>query len=294
MAAAISPGLRRRGAGTGLRSAAGMGGGAGASGGRRAGAAARGPPRAGRARGAGGRAPPPRRQAGRLRAGVAGPGPGPASWDIREGFLARIEADPRFLFKLGTEMIVDQILCGVANVTAYGFNPMLWSSGQLGRAVTLHFTGVINDTVLVWNLAPRTGRDPGAPPPQKGTSQLQHCFQDAEGATLPDRWGCYWKKLVFYSVLGIGTGLLSHSLSMIALGKGVQLTTLGWVALIGALHLGASGNTRYQLLNGLELLAEKTLPRVLLKPTTVVLRLSNNLLGGRIFLILAAWLMPIT
>merc|ERR1712224_666855 len=46
--------------------------------------------------------------------------------------------------------------------------------------------------------------------------------------------------------------------------------------------------------NGLELLAEKTLPRVLLKPTTVVLRLSNNLLGGRIFLILAAWLMPIT
>merc|ERR1712224_306784 len=104
--------------------------------------------------------------------------------------------------------------------------------------------------VLVWNLAPRTGRDPGAPPPQKGTSQLQHCFQDAEGATLPDRWGCYWKKLVLYSVLGIGTGLLSHSLSMIALGKGVQLTTLGWVALIGALHLGASGNTRYQILCG--------------------------------------------
>ena len=228
--------------------------------------------------------------------GGGGGGPvqaGPASWDFKEGLEARLEADPRFPFKLGTEMVVDQILCGVANVTAYGFNPMLWSAGQLGRAVTLHFTGIINDTVLVWNLAPRTGRDPGAPPPEEGAAQLQHCFQEDEGATLADRFRCYFEKLAFYSCLGVATGLLSHSLSMAALGKGVNLATLGWVALIGALHLGASGNTRYQLLNGLELLAEKTLPRALLKPTTVVLRLSNNLAGGRIFLILAAWLMPI-
>ena len=292
MPGAISAG--RRGTGTGLRGAAGTGAGVGegATGWPRAGAAAPGLHAGGRARREGGRAPPTRRRAGHLRAGAAGPGP--ASWNFREGLLARLEADPRFPFKLGTEMVVDQILCGVANATAYGFNPMLWSAGQLGRAVTLHFTGIINDTVLVWNLAPRTERDPGAPPPQEGAVQLQHCFQEAAGATLADRLGCYWQKLAFYSVLGIGTGLLSHSLSMAALGKSVQVTTLGWVALIGALHLGASGNTRYQLLNGLELLAEKTLPRVLLKPTTVVLRLSNNLLGGRIFLILAAWLTPIS
>lgn len=200
------------------------------------------------------------------------------------GVSERMEADRDFLFKLVSECSIDQVITLLANITAFGPNPLLWSSAALASAMLLHITAILNDIVLVYCLAPvpmgKKGDDAPAP-------KIAHCFQPAEGVTAWDRVGCWVDKFKLYAVVGAGTALLGGVLTLLIQGQPVVLDKLWRTLLLGSLHLGVSANTRYQLVNGLEVLLGR-LPRPVARAGTVAIRMTNNFLGARTFLLLAS------
>ena len=56
----------------------------------------------------------------------------------------------------------------------------------------------------------------------------------------------------------------------------------------GALHMGVSANTRYQIVNGIERVLFGALPQNVAKIASVITRLSNNLLGARLWIVMTA------
>lgn len=60
-----------------------------------------------------------------------------------------MEADPSFLYKLCVECTVDQVITTIANLTAFGMNPLAWPVAATASAILLHFTAILNDIVLV-------------------------------------------------------------------------------------------------------------------------------------------------
>jgi hypothetical protein len=48
-----------------------------------------------------------------------------------------------------TEPHVVQVITLLANITAFGPNPLMWSSAALASAMLLHITAILNDIVLV-------------------------------------------------------------------------------------------------------------------------------------------------
>jgi hypothetical protein len=55
----------------------------------------------------------------------------------------------------------------------------------------------------------------------------------------------------------------------------------------GALHMGISSNTRYQLVNGVERLAYDVAPTNVAKLISVSVRMGNNFLGARLWMMVA-------
>jgi len=56
-------------------------------------------------------------------------------------------------------MVGEQVITLLANITAFGPNPLLWSSAALASAMLLHITAILNDIVLV-RLPPFLPRPP--------------------------------------------------------------------------------------------------------------------------------------
>jgi hypothetical protein len=54
----------------------------------------------------------------------------------------------------------------------------------------------------------------------------------------------------------------------------------------GALHMGISANTRYQIVNGIERVLYSILPQNVARFASVAARLSNNLLGARLWIVM--------
>ena len=54
----------------------------------------------------------------------------------------------------------------------------------------------------------------------------------------------------------------------------------------GALHMGISANTRYQIVNGIERVLYRLLPQNAARLASVGTRLSNNLLGARLWIVM--------
>jgi len=226
------------------------------------------------------------RQRSRLRAlepdagAIAG---SPPVWDkLVQGAKSRQEADPNFFFKLVVEVCVDQIITAFANVTAFGLNPFLWSPTNLAAAMLLHFTAIFNDVVLVYYLAPVAG---GV---QKTKQQIAHVFQEGEGITMKDRVMCWFDKFKLYGVVGCLTAFFGGILTLSLTGAVIYPARLARTALVGFLHLGISANTRYQTVNGFELLFSRLFSPSVARVGTILVRTCNNFLGARVFLMIAA------
>ena len=80
------------------------------------------------------------------------------------------------------------------------------------------------------------------------------------------------------------------ALALVLSGQMAQFTPtyLFRALMTGALHMGVSANTRYQIVNGIERVLFGALPQNVAKIASVITRLSNNLLGARLWIVMTA------
>lgn len=214
----------------------------------------------------------------------------------------RMLADPSFLFKVGTEIVIDSCCATFAEVQKRGKD--FWAEFELYAADLL--VGIVVDIALVGMLAPyvRIGK-------QSVSSSLFGRFQHACGA-LPssvfeaERPGCrftlqqriltYFYKGFLYGSVGFGCGLVGQGIANLIMTakrsikkseEDIPVPPLIQSAALWGFFLAVSSNTRYQIINGLERLVEaspvaKRVPPVALA-FTVGVRFANNIYGGMQF-----------
>ncbi|OVA15565.1 Protein of unknown function DUF3411 [Macleaya cordata] len=214
----------------------------------------------------------------------------------------RMLADPSFLFKVGTEVVIDSCCATFAEVQKRGEN--FWAEFELFVADLL--VGVVVDIALVGLLAPyaRIGQTSLS----KGLrGRIQHA-----NATLPssvfeaERPGCrfsiqqrvatYFYKGVLYGSVGFVCGLIGQGIansimtakrSIKKSEEDIPVPPLFKSAALWGVFLAVSSNTRYQIINGLERVVEasplaKQVPPFSLA-FTVGIRFANNIYGGMQF-----------
>lgn len=220
----------------------------------------------------------------------------------------RMLADPSFLFKVGTEIVIDTTCATVAEVQKRGKD--FWAEFELYAADML--VGVAVNVALVGLLAPYARI--GQPSVSQG---FVGRFQRAYGA-LPssvfeaERPGCrfslnqriaaYFYKGILYGFVGFGCGIIGQGIAnMIMTAKrsvkksehDVPVPPLVKSALLWGVFLGVSSNTRLQIVTGLERLVEsspmgKQFPPVAMA-FTVGVRFANNIYAGMQFVDWARW-----
>ncbi|XP_027069225.1 protein RETICULATA, chloroplastic [Coffea arabica] len=220
----------------------------------------------------------------------------------------RMLADPSFLFKIGTEIVIDSCCATFAEVQKRGKD--FWAEFELYAADLL--VGVVVNVALVGMLAPyaRIG--------QSSASQgLFSCLQRAYGAlpssvfeaerpgcqfTINQRIGTYFFKGIMYGLVGFGCGIVGQGIAnMIMNAKrsvkrsedDIPVPPLLKSAALWGVFLAVSSNTRYQIINGLERLVEaspvaRQVPSVAMA-FTVGIRFANNVYGGMQFVDWARW-----
>jgi hypothetical protein len=196
-------------------------------------------------------------------------------------------ADANFPFKLGAEVTLDEFMTVLVNVGVRG-NPAGWLLGDKLQVLCQMLTAAVNDIILVYCLAPV--KDDGANEAKKKASdepEIAHIFQEGD-FSLARRIGCYLDKGRFYALVGAVSCTFSMFLALALSGQMAKLTPeyLMRALLTGALHMGISANTRYQIVNGVERVLFSVLPENVAKLASVVTRLSNNLLGARLWIVM--------
>ncbi|KAF3649991.1 putative receptor protein kinase ZmPK1-like [Capsicum annuum] len=220
----------------------------------------------------------------------------------------RMLADPSFLFKVGTEIVIDTTCATVAEVQKRGKD--FWAEFELYAADML--VGVAVNVALVGLLAPYARI--GQPSVSQG---FVGRFQRAYGAlpssvfeaerpgcrfTLNQRIAAYFYKGILYGFVGFGCGIIGQGIAnMIMTAKrsikksedDVPVPPLVKSALLWGVFLGVSSNTRLQVVTGLERLVEsspvgKQFPPVAMA-FTVGVRFANNVYAGMQFVDWARW-----
>ncbi|PHT37902.1 hypothetical protein CQW23_21475 [Capsicum baccatum] len=220
----------------------------------------------------------------------------------------RMLADPSFLFKVGTEIVIDTTCATVAEVQKRGKD--FWAEFELYAADML--VGVAVNVALVGLLAPYARI--GQPCVSQG---FVGRFQRAYGAlpssvfeaerpgcrfTLNQRIAAYFYKGILYGFVGFGCGIIGQGIAnMIMTAKrsikksedDVPVPPLVKSALLWGVFLGVSSNTRLQIVTGLERLVEsspvgKQFPPVAMA-FTVGVRFANNVYAGMQFVDWARW-----
>mmetsp|Transcript_353 Transcript_353/g.795 ORF Transcript_353/g.795 Transcript_353/m.795 type:complete len:346 (+) Transcript_353:167-1204(+) len=199
------------------------------------------------------------------------------------GLKARIAADPNFGFKLGAEVCLDEIMTLAVNIGVRG-NPLEWTMAAQLNVVCQMLTAAINDIILVYCLAPVRQEEGGKDEATK-KPEIAHIFQEG-GFTVGERIGCYLSKGRFYAMVGAFSCTLSMALALTLSGQTSQLTAvyLFRALMTGALHMGISANTRYQMVNGIERFMYNVMPQGIARISSVGVRLCNNLLGARLWI----------
>ncbi|XP_044511211.1 protein RETICULATA, chloroplastic [Mangifera indica] len=237
-----------------------------------------------------------------------------SSWPL--GFLVkswamlrnRMLADPSFLFKIGTEIVIDSCCATFAEVQKRGKD--FWAEFELYVADLL--VGVVVNVALVGMLAPYVRI--GQPSVSKG---LLGRLQQAYGAlpssvfeaerpgcrfSINQRIGTYFFKGVMYGTVGFACGIIGQGIANLIMNAkrsfnksedDIPVPPLLKSAALWGVFLGVSSNTRYQIINGLERLVEaspmaKQIPAVAMA-FTVGVRLANNVYGGMEFVDWARW-----
>lgn len=231
-----------------------------------------------------------------------------SAWPL--GFLMRYSAmlrnrmlaDPSFLFKVGTEVVIDSCCATFAEVQKRGKD--FWAEFELYAADLL--VGVVVDIALVGMLAPYARM--GKPVRSYGLfGQFKHaCAALPSSVFEAERPGCkfsvkqriatYFYKGVLYGSVGFGCGIIGQGIAnMIMTAKrsinkseeDIPVPPLIKSAALWGVFLAVSSNTRYQIINGLERLVEaspltKQVPPVAMA-FTVGVRFANNIYGGMQF-----------
>jgi Protein RETICULATA-related len=198
-----------------------------------------------------------------------------------EGVRARMASDPSFAFKLATEVFLDEIITTATNLAARGFRFWLWSLDVTLQVASQMLVAAFNDIALVFFLAPVAHTAGEKAPPA-------HAFEPG-AFTLQERVMAWVNKWRLYSAIGAVTGYLSMFLTAVLSKEPSLMNAAVWAraALIGCLHLGVSANTRYQLINGLEVLIYRLLPTSLARLGSVIVRFANNCAGSFSWILLS-------
>ncbi|XP_057805340.1 protein RETICULATA-RELATED 1, chloroplastic-like [Salvia miltiorrhiza] len=220
----------------------------------------------------------------------------------------RMLADPSFLFKVGTEVVIDSCCATFAEVNKRGKD--FWAEFELYAADLL--VGIVVDIALVGMLAPyaRIGNRPISSGfrgrMQQSFAALPSSVFEAERPgirfSLQQRIATYFYKGVLYGSVGFGCGLIGQGIAnMIMTAKrnikkseeDIPVPPLIKSAALWGVFLAVSSNTRYQIINGLEYFVEasplaKQIPPVAMA-FTVGVRFANNIYGGMQFIDWAKW-----
>ncbi|KAL8167924.1 hypothetical protein V2J09_009423 [Rumex salicifolius] len=220
----------------------------------------------------------------------------------------RMLADPSFLFKVGTEIVIDSVCATFAEVNKRGEE--FWSEFELYVADLL--VGTVVNIALVGMLAPYVRI--GQPSVSHGfLGRFQKMYADLPSSVFEaQRPGCnfstkqriatYFFKGVLYGSVGFSCGLIGQGIANMIMTakrnikkseKDVPVPPLVKSAALWGVFLAVSSNTRYQIVNGLEYLVEasplgKKIPPLTLA-FTVGVRFANNVYGGMQFVDWARW-----
>ncbi|GLT75855.1 hypothetical protein SLA2020_475490 [Shorea laevis] len=220
----------------------------------------------------------------------------------------RMLADPSFLFKIGTEIVIDSCCATFAEVQKRGKD--FWAEFELYVADLL--VGVVVNIALVGMLAPYVRF--GQPSASKGfLGRMQHAYAALPSSVFEaERPGCrysvgqriatYFYKGVLYGSVGFACGIIGQGIAnMIMTAKrsikkseqDIPVPPLVKSAVLWGVFLAVSSNTRYQIINGLERVVEasplaKQVPPVAMA-FTVGVRFANNVYGGMQFVDWARW-----
>ncbi|XP_027335097.1 protein RETICULATA-RELATED 3, chloroplastic-like [Abrus precatorius] len=207
------------------------------------------------------------------------------------GWRSRVAADPQFPFKVVMEELVGVSACVMGDMATrpnFGLNELDFVFSTLVVGSILNFT-------LMYLLAP-TLSSSSTLPAMFATCPSSHMFEPGPYAIL-ERCGTLVYKGGVFALVGFAAGLVGTAISngLIMMRKRMDpnfetpnkppptlLNALTWAA-----HMGVSSNLRYQTLNGVEFLLEKSVPPLVFKSSVFALRLLNNVLGGMTFVMLA-------
>lgn len=227
------------------------------------------------------------------------------SWSMLRN---RMLADPSFLFKIGTEIVIDSCCATVAEVQKRGKD--FWAEFELYVADLL--VGVVVNVALVGMLAPYVRF--GQPSSSSGfTGRMLRAYNALPSSVFEaERPGCrfsaqqrlatYFYKGIMYCAVGFGCGIVGQGIAnMIMTAKrsikkseeDIPVPPLIKSAALWGVFLSVSSNTRYQIINGLERLVEASPVARKVPPVamafTVGVRLANNIYGGMQFVDWARW-----
>lgn len=211
-------------------------------------------------------------------------------------------ADPSFLFKIGTEIVIDSCCATFAEVQKRGKD--FWAEFELYTADLL--VGVVVNVALVGMLAPyaRIGR----PSTSNGIlGKMARAYGALPSSVFEaERPGCsfsvrqrietYFYKGVLYGTVGFMCGLVGQGIANLIMTakrtvkkseEDVPVPPLIKSAALWGVFLAVSSNTRYQIINGMERLVEASPVARRIPPVamafTVGVRFANNIYGGMQF-----------
>lgn len=214
----------------------------------------------------------------------------------------RMLADPSFLFKIGTEIVIDSCCATFAEVQKRGED--FWSEFELYAADLL--VGVVVNVALVGMLAPYARISPTTSS-QGIFGQMLKAYGDLPSSVFEaERPGCkftinqrvatYFYKGIMYGIVGFGCGIVGQGIAnLIMTAKrsikksedDIPVPPLVKSAALWGVFLAVSSNTRYQIINGMERLVEASSLAKQFPPAamafTVGVRFANNVYGGMQF-----------
>uniref|UniRef100_A0A0E0LIT9 Uncharacterized protein n=1 Tax=Oryza punctata TaxID=4537 RepID=A0A0E0LIT9_ORYPU len=214
----------------------------------------------------------------------------------------RMLVDPSFLFKIGTEIVIDTCCATFAEVQKRGEE--FWSEFELYAADML--VGVVVNVALVGMLAPYARFGGGSASPGL-LGRVRHAYDSLPSSvfeaerpgysfSVQQRIGTYFFKGILYGTVGFFCGLVGQGIANLIMtakrsvkksDDDVPVPPLLKTSALWGAFLGVSSNTRYQIINGLERVVEaspvaKRVPAVSLA-FTVGVRFANNIYGGMQF-----------
>ncbi|XP_027352567.1 protein RETICULATA-RELATED 2, chloroplastic [Abrus precatorius] len=208
------------------------------------------------------------------------------------GWRSRVAADPQFPFKVLMEELVGVSACVLGDMASrpnFGLNELDFVFSTLVVGAIVNFT-------LMYLLAPTMASSSSTLPSIFASCPQSHMFESGAYSLL-ERIGTLVYKGAIFSVVGFGAGLVGTTISngLIKMRKKMDpnfetpnkppptlLNSLTWAG-----HMGVSSNLRYQTLNGIEFMLERSLNPLAFKSSVLVLRCVNNVLGGMSFVMLA-------